>query len=402
MQELIRGRLEGLSEPMRQFADQLNAFRISKNNIGNFTKLIVGEMKNLDFDTCAIDRFDNTIGIMKGFKQGQDMALIFPIDYPDPDAPDTKDGVENRYNPGIVTALYTAAVMKRTLLPLVGDLLVCGVPRAECCAFGIKYLFEYTLKERLKNIKGVILCEPTDMNMYLGHKGRLEYEIFVKVRLSEAFRENRGINMLSTMFPLIHELENLSHQLPFNQALGGSSLRIKDVHFCGTQPHTDQNEFKVTVDRSFLQEEQIENILERAKIIAQSAYQKEPSTMVETAVAKENIVTCAGTNVVSEKEIKPWTIDSTHPFVLKSFQALNDNGYKVNTGYWKHAITGGSYTFGELGIPTFGFGPGSEVLQEGPVTDEAFELIKKAVFGQTMVVHRNIGVPTFGWTSDEI
>jgi hypothetical protein len=387
---------------MRQFADKLNGFRITKQNIGTFNRIIVDEMKALDFDTYATDRFDNTLGVMRGYTEGQDLALIFPIDYPDPDAAQEKAGVENAYNPGIVTALYTAAALKRTLLPLTGDLLVCGVPRSECCAFGIKYLFEYSLKDRLKNIKGILLCEPTDMNMYLGHKGRMEYEIFVKVRLSEAFRENRGVNMLSTMFPLIHELENLSHHLPFNQSMGGSSLRIKDVHFCGTQPQSDQNEFKVTVDRSFLQEEQVDNILERAKIIAQAAYHEEPSAVVQTAVATEQIVTCAGTKVISDKEIKPWAIDTTNPFILKAYQALTDNGFPVRMGYWKHAITGGSYTYGELGIPTFGFGPGNETLHEGPVTDELFTAIKKAVFGQAMIVHRSIGVPTFGWTSHEM
>jgi hypothetical protein len=65
-------------------------------------------------------------------------------------------------------------------------------------------------------------------------------------------------------------------------------------------------------------------------------------------------------------------------------------------------VTAGSYTCGELGIPTFGFGPGSEVRKDGIVTPVGYDALKKAVFGQVMMIHRNIGVPTFGWTSDEI
>jgi hypothetical protein len=208
--------------------------------------------------------------------------------------------------------------------------------------------------------------------------------------------------MLGTMFPLILELEALSQNLPSNCSLGSSSLKIKDVHFNGTQPRSDQNEFRVIVDRTFVPEEQEENILERANMIATSVYRGEPSVKVQTAVVQENFKTFAGAQVVSEKEIKPWTIESSNPFVLRSLQTLTDNGIKTNIGHWKNTITAGSYTFGELGIPTFGFGPGQE-RQPGeagtPVDDET---IKKAVFGQILMIHRNIGVPTFGWTSDDI
>lgn len=401
MQQLISGRLEGLCESMKQLGSSLETFTAGERRSADFNALIMKEMKALDFDDCAIDSFGNIIGTMKGYKHEGDMALVFPIDYESR----TEGGYKLRadgYTPGILTALYSAAVLKRTLLPLKGDLLVCGVPRSACCEFGVKYLFEYFLRNRVKQLKGIILCEPTDMNLYLGHKGRMEYEIVVKVRLSDSFLASRGINMLGTMFPLIHELEALSHNLPSNLSLGNSSLQIKDVHFCGTRPQEAQNEFKVIVDRTYVPEELGENILDRARMIAQSVYRGEQSVAVQTSVACEHILTYDGANVVSEKEIKPWTIESHHPLVLKSLQALTDNGITAGIGYWKNSITEGSYTFGELGIPTFGFGPGPEPVPGNPAKAIPFEVIKKAVYGQTMMIHRAIGVPTFGWTSDEI
>ncbi len=399
MKELIKGKVDGLCEPMKQFGKKLDAFKVNSRSIGDFNRLILEEMQTLGFDSCASDRFDNTIGVIKGYSQGQDIALIFHVDYP-PAGAESK-GMCN-YKPGIMSALYTAAALKRSLLPLVGDILVCGVPRSVCCEFGVKYLFDYYLKKRLKKLKGIILCEPTDMNIYLGHKGRMEYEIVVKVRLSDGFLASRGINMLGTMFPLIHELETVSQSLPSNYSLGNSSLKIKDVHFCGTQPRDNRNEFRVIVDRSYVPEEQEENILERAKMIAKSVYKSEPSVMVQTAVAMQKIKTFAGANIVSEKEIKPWTIEGSHPFILNSHQALKDNGFKAALGYWQKTITAGSYTFGELGIPTLGFGPEAETLPEEVSQSASFEVVKKAVFGQAIMIQRNIGVPTFGWTSDEI
>jgi hypothetical protein len=401
MQELIKGRLEGLCDSMKELGATLETFKSGTRRSEDLNDLILKEMEKLEFDDFATDRFGNVIGTMNGYKKEHDLVLVFPMDY-ESDKQGTRTVKRDSYTAGIVTALYSAAVLKRTLLPLTGDLLVCGVPRSACCEFGVKYLFEYRLKDRIKHTDGVILCEPTDMNLFLGHKGRMEYEIVVKVRLSDGFLASRGINMLGTMFPLIHELEELSHNLPASNALGNSSLQIKDVHFCGTRPQEEQNEFKVIVDRTYVPEELQGNILERARMIAESVYRGEDSVSVQTAIAQESILTGTGANVVSEKEIKPWTIQSNHPFVLRALQAITDNGFAPQLGFWKNTITGGSYTFGELGIPTFGFGPGPEPLAGSQPKPAAFDAVKKAVYAQAMMIHRTIGVPTFGWTSDEI
>ncbi len=400
MKDLMKGKLDGLTEQMTTFSKKLDAFDVKKSNVAQFNKLLMDEMKLLSFDDCSNDRFDNTVGVVKGFRHERDMALIYNIDYPSDTAGEDQTG--ETYKAGVICALYSAALMKRTLLPMTGDIVVCGVPRSGCSAYGARYLFDYYLNQRVKDIMGIILCEPTDHNVYLGHRGHMEYEIVVKVKLSETFAANRGINMLGTMFPLIHELETLSRSLPTSQSLGNSSLKIKDVHFCGTKPKGSENEFKVIVDRTFGTEEQEENILERAKMIAQSVYKSECSVQIETDISREDIKTLAGTLLRSSKHTKPWMIESHHPFVANSIQALNDAGHKTGCGYWKKNITAGSYTFSELGIPTIGYGPGLETATQDLSDPATLAAIKKAVLGNAMILQRNIGVPTFGWSSDEI
>jgi hypothetical protein len=123
MQELIAGRLEGLYAPMKELGGVLENFKTGSHRAADFNALILNEMEKLDFDDFTADRFGNIIGTMKGYKHEQDMAIIFPIDYVS-----NTDGMYNvglgNYTPGIITALYSAAVLKRTLLPLTGDLLV--------------------------------------------------------------------------------------------------------------------------------------------------------------------------------------------------------------------------------------------------------------------------------------
>jgi acetylornithine deacetylase/succinyl-diaminopimelate desuccinylase-like protein len=230
----------------------------------------------------------------------------------------------------------------------------------------------------------------------------MEYEIAIRGMLNGHFLEHRGVNMLGAMFPLIHELENASRLLPSNNALGASSLTIKDIRYGGYQPQESASEFKVIVDRMFVPEESEDYILNKAKTIAKKIYKSEDHVSVNTALAKEKFIAPTGLTIVSEKEFKPWIMDSNHPFVHMAIETLHDAGIQAKPGYWQKTFTEGSYTFAARGIPTIGFGPGSEeqtsqVSQTLPLKD-----LSEAVFGLGVIIARAIGVPSFGWSSDEI
>ncbi|MDD5681062.1 MAG: hypothetical protein PHI59_07455 [Candidatus Omnitrophica bacterium] len=401
MKELIREKARGLKIGMVKFYKKVESFKLDTTNTGEFTDLIAAEMKESSFDKVTKDKAGNLIGVIKGYGNKDGLVMVSHIDTRTPNQQKLEfsgAGGMEVFKSGVISSVYTGALIKRAILPLEGDLIVCCVPRVECCDFGIQYLFENFLKARAKKIKGVILCEPTDFNINLGHKGRMEYEIVVKGRLNRNFLENRGMNMLGTMFPLINELEKVSKELPSDFNLGRSGLRIKDVRYSGYQPQDAVNEFRIVVDRVFIPEESEGFILNKAKTIAKAVYKREPDVTVNTLMAKERIKTYTGLELVSEKEFKPWSIESHDPFALESLKTLTENGFKSNFGYWKKIVTEGSYTYGKLKIPTIGFGAGSEDMQDPLTADK----VEKAVYGQSLIILRNIGIPTFGWSSDEI
>ncbi|MDD5567725.1 MAG: hypothetical protein PHY88_00730 [Candidatus Omnitrophica bacterium] len=405
MKDLIKAKARGLNESLIKFSNRIADCIPGRSNLPEFFGMISGEMKNLDFDRVTSDKAGNLIGIINGYEKKDALILISHLDILPPQDQKTEAALKSgviKFKAGIVSSIYAAALMKRALFPLTGDLIVCCVPRLECCDFGIRYLFENYLKSKLKKIRGVVLCEPTDFNICLGHKGRMEYEIIVKGSLNRNFLENRGINILGTMFPLISELEKFSKQLPSDSNLGFSNLRIKDVRYSGYQPEDERNEFRVVVDRVFIPEENLAGILNKAKAIAKSVYKGEPDVTINTALAKEKVKTSAGLELVSEKEFKPWIMESYHPFALDSLKSLTDNGFKSSFGYWKKIITEGSYTCAELEIPTLGFGAGSEDSAGSGAELLTLDELEKTVYGLGLIIQRNIGVPTFGWSSDEI
>jgi len=397
MKEIAKRKMKGLEGSLEVFSKKMADFELKEENAMKFSSMVFSEMKRLDFDEVFKDRAGNLIGVIKGYENKEDLALISHMD-----AVNFMGESLIGFKAGIISSIYAGALLKKMMLPLRGDVIVCCVPRAECCDFGIKYLFDTFLKKRLDKIKGAILCEPTDLNVYLGHKGRMEYEIIVKGKMDRDFLENRGVNMLGTMFPLINELEKVSHNLPVDYSLGSSSLRIKDVSCSGYEEPKESREFKVVVDRTFVPEENQDRILKRAKAIAKDIYKGEAAIAVNTALAKSRIKTYAGLEIVSEKEFKPWRMESNHPFVASSLAVLKENGFNSQAGYWKKIITEGSYTFAKLKIPTIGFGVGKEEMVNSPSASLTINELEKGVYGQVLIAHRNIGMPTFGWSEDEI
>lgn len=405
MKNLIKSKVKVLKESLITFASRIDAFDLSPSRIGEFMEVVSAEMKAFDFHKVTKDKSGSLVGIIHGQGNKESVVLLSHVDGMDP-AQQTECGPHKnslvKFKTGVISSIYAGALIKKSMLPLAGDVIVCCVPRFEGCDFGIKYLFDDFLKARVKKIKGVVLCEPTDFNINLGHKGRMEYEIVVKGRLNRNFLENRGMNMLGTMFPLIHELEKVSKELPSDFNLGHSDLRIKDVRYNGYQPHDEVSEFRVVVDRVFIPEESEGFILNKAKTIAKTVYNQEPNVVVNALLAKKAVKTYTGLELMSEKEFQPWSLASHHPFALESLKSLTENGFTSDFRYWKKIVTDGSYTYARLKIPTIGFGAGSEDDIDSGMESLGVDKLEKAVYGQALIVLRNIGVPTFGWNSDEI
>ncbi len=405
MNKIIKEKLTGLQGELTKFSRQICDFNLTRDNVTKLSDIIMLKMRDLGLDKIAQDKAGNLIGLIKGRNAKNTVVIMSHMDIPgnDPAQGGQISGSNIiKFKAGIISSVFTAGLLKRALTPLDSDLIVCCVPRTETSDYSLKYLFNNFLKSRTKNIKGVILCEPTGFNLNLGHKGRMEYEIVVKGRLDSAFLGNKGVNMLGAMFPLVHELENVSKSLPSDYALGASSLRIKDMRYAGYKPFENINEFSIVVDRVFIPEESEQYILNKAKAIAKSIYKGQENISISTCLAKEKIRTDAGLEIVSEKEFKPWLMEANNIFVSDSLEVLKECGFAASCNYWKTIVTEGSYTCGELRIPTIGFGAGREEDINPKLESMNVEAIEKAIYGLSVIVDRAIGMPAFGWSSDEI
>ena len=396
MLEIFKKKLGGLENSINEFSEKLWNSSPEKSGPNDFNGILKKEITEICGD-CLEDEAGNLTGILKGFRDQGDILVLSKCK--------SKNDTENNYKKydyryGITSGLYSLALLERTLLPLTGNIIFACINDGECPGKNIKFLFDNTLKDR--NIKTVILCEPTGYNVYIGSKGRLEYEIVIKGLMDEEYMAKNGINMLGIINPLLVELEKMNRILPRNYELGSSSIKVKDVKFNDFSTREKVKEFHVLVDRFFVPEEDGEMILEKARTVARAVFPEEKKLSINASIVKDRTLK-GGNEILVEKEVKPWKMESHNPVVLKTLEALQDAEFNPKVGYWKHTVTDGSYTFGMKNIPTIGFGYGNESSDDN-TSDRIYDLdeISNTVFGLGVIIHRLIGLPTFGWCEDEI
>ena len=390
MKDILKSRLGGLKSGVEEFWSKLGEIEIGNTNFEHFPKYISKEMKNNGYDVVSIDKAENVVGLIKGSRDEGDIVILSHFDATE------KTGGNAGFKNGITSGLFAGTLLENSLAPLKGNIIFCCIPNINNSEARVEYLFSETLKHRRNKIKSVLLCESTGLNVYLGHKGRMEYEI----QITGDFSGQTADSKMQMAFPLVNELYKVGEKLPLNSNLGKSKLSVRDVSY--TKNDSGTKEMKFTVDRVFVPEEDHYAILQRAKSIAEEVYSKKEKYSVNTAVAVEQLHMNGGLDLKVEKKYEPWLMDSAEPFVRKSMDALSEVDLKSKTGYWQNSFTFGSYTYGKLKIPTLGFGAGKEAHSK--VTDKAEQLknLEAAVLGTAWIAYRNIGIPSFGWSSDEI
>jgi hypothetical protein len=400
MNQRLKSKQSGLKHEMVELGRKFYEPDSCKLDLSYLNKTITGAMKALNYDRVMTDEVGNIIGVVGGYTKKEEVVLLCNIDLSSVSRRGNEHEDAGNYRMGIIASILAGALLKRSQAAMNGDLTVACVHRMNASDFGIRYLFENYLRGR--NIKGVILAEPTDFHVCIGNKGKLEYEITVTGDLDSTSVRAPGYNMMSAVFPLIHELEEAAKRLPLNHDLGSSCLSIKDVSIGVSAANSSKKELRVLVDRLYIPEESSQSIVARAQTIAQGVFRDKPAANVSTVLTKERVVTASGKELELKNQYEPWKMESHNPFVLGSLEVLRENGIDAGVRFWKKIITDGSYTFGSLGIPTIGYGAGTEGEDLVLNRNVLYEDIEKSYLGKAMIAYRAIGFPTFGWNDDEI
>jgi putative selenium metabolism hydrolase len=240
----------------------------------------------------------------------------------------------------------------------------------DCDGLCWKYLIE---EENLKP-DAVIITEPTNLNIYRGHRGRMEMEVSFYGISSHGSAPERGKNAIYMAARAALEIEKLHARLKNDEFLGKGSVTISEIKSESPSLCAVADFAKFHLDRRLTWGETKESaIAEITEII------KAEKANVEVLYYKEKSYT--GYEYGMEKYYPTWKLPEEHPLVTTGAQVFR-NLFEKEPKIDKWTFSTNAVTInGIYGIPTIGFGPGNEVLAHAPNEKTPIDdLVKAAAF----------------------
>ncbi len=372
MKEII-SKINTLSEKYRDYTAMNLSKLVQIKSLSTGEKEVQLELKRqmeeAGFDEVKIDGLGNVIGrigngkkilAIDGHMDTVDMGNLENWDF-EPLGGEIKDGfVHGRgtvdQEGGPAAFVTTGRILKE--LGFNNDLtiyFVGSVMEEDCDGLCWKYIIE---EEGIKP-DFAISTEPTNLNIYRGHRGRMEMHVSFFGVSSHGSAPERGKNAIYMASKVALEIEKLNERLAYDEFLGRGSVTISE--FVSESPSLCAvSDFaRLHLDRRLTWGED-----KRGAV-------KEIEKLIEGMNAKVEVLdyfeeAYTGLKYGMEKYYPTWKIAEDHEIVqtgVKAFEGLFAKKPKIDK--WTFS-TNGVVINGIHGIPTIGFGPGNEVLAHAP------------------------------------
>jgi putative selenium metabolism hydrolase len=338
-------------------------------------------MKEAGFDEASIDGLGNVIGrignghkviAIDGHIDTVDLGNLENWDF-DPLGGEIKDGfVHGRgtvdQEGGPIAAVTAGRILKEIGIPDDVTLLVTGTVMEEDCD-GL--CWKYIVEEKKIKPDCVVITEPTNLNIYRGHRGRMEIAVSFYGVSSHGSAPERGKNAIYMAARAALEIEKLNEHLAHDEFLGKGSITISEIKsespsLCAVSDFT-----RIHLDRRLTWGEDKELALNQIREIV-----KDMNAKVELLNYSETAYT--GLQYGMEKYYPTWKLEESHSLIQKGIEVYSELfSEKPFVDKWTFSTNGVTIN-GYYGIPVMGFGPGNEVFAHAPNEKVPIEHLVKA------------------------
>lgn len=344
-------------------------------------KAIKQMMEEAGFDEVKIDGLGNVIGrIGDGKKIIAIDGHIDTVDMGNPDnwdfdplSGEIKDGYvlgrgTSDQTGGPIAGITAGRILKEIGVPEDLTLYVTAtVMEEDCDGLCWKYIVD---EDKLKP-DCVIVTEPTNLNIYRGHRGRMEIEVSFYGLSAHGSAPERGRNAIYMASRAALEIEKLNERLAVDEFLGKGSVTVSEFVSSSPSLCAVSDFAKIHLDRRLTWGEDKELALNQVREIV-----KDMNAKVELLQYEETAYT--GLKYGMEKYFPTWKIDENHPVILTGVKAFTELfGKKPLVDKWTFSTNGVTIN-GVYKIPVIGFGPGKEEMAHAPNEKVSIEHLVKA------------------------
>ena len=373
--EAIRRRARETEGDTARFLSELVRTQSFSSKEKGVVAVIRREMKRLGFDGVRVDGLGNVIGrIGRGPRV---MAFDGHVDtvYPGDRSQWTFGPFEGRVaggkvrgrgsvdqKGGVAAMIHAGRVIRELGLNERFTIYFTGTVMEEDCD-GL--CWQYIINEDRIRPELVVITEPTNLNIYRGHRGRMEIRVEVKGRSCHGSAPERGDNAVYKIARIALEIERLNERLRRDPFLGKGTVAISEVRSSSPSLCAVADEAGIHLDRRLTAGETRESALEEVKDAAERAGCPDANVFV----LRYEEAAYTGKVYPTEKYYPTWTLDEGSPYLRDAVEAYAGVlGRAPLVDKWTFS-TNGVATAGMHGIPTFGLGPGNEV--QAHAADEA-------------------------------
>jgi putative selenium metabolism hydrolase len=364
MLQTIRERVAVQREAIIQFLRELCAIPSYDSQIRAVGERAEAEMRRLGFDDVFFDRMGNVVGrIGSGPRSLLYDSHIDTVGIGDRDAWEW-DPFEGKVENGIFFARGACDEKGSTPGMIYGLALARDLGLLEgWTAYYFGNMEEWCdgiAPNALVEVEGirpdfVVIGEPTKMQVYRGHKGRVEMQVIAKGKSAHAASNFLGDNAIYKLLPVIDAISKLEPELGDDPFLGHGRITVTDMHVKTPSINAVPDEALIYIDRRVTFGESPQAELERI----QRLIGDRPD--IEASILWYSDPSYTGFVFEVDKIYPAWALPEDHPFVQAGVQAGELLwGDKLPTGKWDFS-TNGTYWTGKAGIPSIGFGPGDEI-----------------------------------------
>jgi putative selenium metabolism hydrolase len=220
----------------------------------------------------------------------------------------------------------------------------------------------------------VVIGEPTRMQVYRGHKGRVEMKVTARGRSAHAASNHLGDNAIYKLLPVIEGISKLEPKLGDHEFLGHGKITVSDMHVQTPSINAVPDEATIYIDRRLTFGETKEACVQQVRNLIPPHLRD--SVHVEELFYDEPSYT--GFRYPVDKFFPPWALEEAHPLVQAGQRARKAIGLAdAPTGKWDFS-TNGTYWAGKAGIPSIGFGPGDEIHAHTTIDQVKLDEVVKA------------------------
>jgi putative selenium metabolism hydrolase len=371
--EDVFGKIRALSEKYRDYTARNLSELVKIKSLSREEKDVQLELKRqmeeAGFDEVFIDGLGNVIGrigkgrnilAIDGHMDTVDFGNLQDWEF-DPLSGEIKEGyVHGRgsvdQEGGPASFVTSGRILKETGVPDdVTVYFVGSVMEEDCDGLPWKYIVE----EDGIRPDFAISTEPTNLNIYRGHRGRMEIRVSFYGLSAHGSAPERGKNAIYMASRAALEVEKLNERLAYDEFLGKGSITISQMVTGAPSLCAVADFAEIHLDRRLTWGETKESAVREIEEIV-----KGMNAEVKVLQYKEKAYT--GLEYGMEKYYPTWKMDENHPVVVtgvNTFEKLFDKKPLVDK--WTFS-TNGVVINGVYGIPTIGFGPGNEVMAHAP------------------------------------